>query len=881
MVQTKRSRIPTVCRACRKRKSKCDRLRPQCSRCVESKTDCIYEQDISFLEPNIIDDPLSVSSSDSNTYSVKNFEKKGLSSSFSSSSPSSKNIFADPTVNLRNFPEPTMMILENTKYLDNPLSVVAICQKDAYLRTISGSIFCISHFQYEIRNDAQFLSVMQNILLKDSNNQVIEKPFLAFIEKIIERNAKFHNKSKPELWTPYTLFWNDYKLLDTIEDKPPLFLQNILHDIEHILPDSKITKLLLYHFYQNIYPIHPYLDIPSFDYNFNVLFKDSVDPTRHQIVLGTKNIRKKIVTVALLLLILKIASTSIVVGDAIEHIELKDYIERFKDLSFSRKTVIYAQKLYSLLNVMESSDEDGLAFLLYLNVYETYYPEDENLCLLQKQQLVYSAIHDVTKFLGLHRDPSVYPQLDDLVYSGPNYRNYRRKLWLGSISWRLSRLLTDGYSSATDVEELDVFLNEESQFLRNIEEDSVKELAYETPLYIIFIKKFHLYSMLLKLNRVCNKPGEGILLSEICKLMERCENVLANDFPLCAMSKVSDQLYPLSFEFNDNGFNSNSNQFNLAEIQATEIFNNNLLGRLCLLNISFLLMVYFEELTIKKPHEYGKLHEKFILETFRLEIELLSLITKYLEDQYSGFIPEKQAYLIKKNCFNVLLKCWMILVSFILRFSYAEQAYTRIFNSQNFLYNKQKNAPKQEQTILLTQQLLQKLSLLLKYTVHLSSEKLAKKYFCSYEATCVFSYISHLLDIGKIKESMERCLNLKDFLPVHIKRNANLKWRFDLNDASKIKDRLVDMNCLGTIDANLVGKLIAIFENVGFSFILANEKRDEFINDKDNNTYTMSKFLNEDYNVSQLWEGDLDEYFDFWDYEAKDTGEEIHNIHIR
>ncbi|SSD61013.1 uncharacterized protein SCODWIG_02774 [Saccharomycodes ludwigii] len=813
MVQTKRSRIPTVCRACRKRKSKCDRLRPQCSRCVESKTDCIYEQDISFLEPNIIDDPLSVSSSDSNTYSVKNFEKKGLSSSFSSSSPSSKNIFADPTVNLRNFPEPTMMILENTKYLDNPLSVVAICQKDAYLRTISGSIFCISHFQYEIRNDAQFLS----------------------------------------LWTPYTLFWNDYKLLDTIEDKPPLFLQNILHDIEHILPDSKITKLLLYHFYQNIYPIHPYLDIPSFDYNFNVLFKDSVDPTRHQIVLGTKNIRKKIVTVALLLLILKIASTSIVVGDAIEHIELKDYIERFKDLSFSRKTVIYAQKLYSLLNVMESSDEDGLAFLLYLNVYETYYPEDENLCLLQKQQLVYSAIHDVTKFLGLHRDPSVYPQLDDLVYSGPNYRNYRRKLWLGSISWRLSRLLTDGYSSATDVEELDVFLNEESQFLRNIEEDSVKELAYETPLYIIFIKKFHLYSMLLKLNRVCNKPGEGILLSEICKLMERCENVLANDFPLCAMSKVSDQLYPLSFEFNDNGFNSNSNQFNLAEIQATEIFNNNLLGRLCLLNISFLLMVYFEELTIKKPHEYGKLHEKFILETFRLEIELLSLITKYLEDQYSGFIPEKQAYLIKKNCFNVLLKCWMIL----------------------------KNAPKQEQTILLTQQLLQKLSLLLKYTVHLSSEKLAKKYFCSYEATCVFSYISHLLDIGKIKESMERCLNLKDFLPVHIKRNANLKWRFDLNDASKIKDRLVDMNCLGTIDANLVGKLIAIFENVGFSFILANEKRDEFINDKDNNTYTMSKFLNEDYNVSQLWEGDLDEYFDFWDYEAKDTGEEIHNIHIR
>ncbi|KAL6947787.1 hypothetical protein ACO0RG_000374 [Hanseniaspora osmophila] len=716
-------------------------------------------------------------------------------------------------ITIKDYPKPVVMILEDSKYFSEPSVVFAFGHKDPFLKAFAGSVYGLTSLEYSLGKNEGVKEWLESIKFTDGD--VKEISLIKFVEKIIKRNEQNSKRSKPEMWTPSILFWNDFKLQNELSDGVlPPFLVNLLGDVEKAIPEVTLVQELLQHFYDVIYPVHPYLNLPSFK---NTIAEVLVaDATFYKIDLGSTGIRRKIVTLALLLIILRISHVSIHVSN---DVYLKEKFAAAKTITGT--TVVLAQKLYSLLNTMETSNEDGLVFLLYLNVSEICDPENEHVCLLQKERLILNSIRDYTSFLGLQKDMNTFPHIAALKEFGDNYIFQRKKLYVGATVWRLNRLLLDGYGNIQEILDVEQFIQQKHGIIVD-------------PAYNFMFKKLRYYLLLLKLNNVANNEI-NVPLRDFKKLLNNCENMLAKEFSLGQLAEQS---------------TTSDKQF------ACEIIALNITGKICVLNQTFLLIIYFEDKVSFDPFEFSQYQVEFMLDSFRILVELLGMITKYLEGSYDVYVPKSQAYMLKPLICEALLKCWVFLVAMIIRLKYCEKNLKALLISQSMFYqssasNNSRNGESAKKALIQKLELLMgNCTELLRYSVHLSAETIAKSHYSCYESTCVLGYVVQLLDMKKLTEATERFWTLLNFVPPEIINKIQLKWGIEISETTVILNKLENSNVLNNIDENVVETMDRILSDIDFSY---------------KNVNLPTPYISDNSAIAQFLQNDLDEYFDFWD----------------
>ncbi|KAL6951064.1 hypothetical protein ACO0QE_000357 [Hanseniaspora vineae] len=855
----------TVCNPCRSRKIKCDRKKPSCTRCEESGVTCaygrvnqvspqqlpsIYDQALLLesqqnssaqsshssptlpslhtykMQPPLLPLPqisrqintqtpgsYSVSSNQTDATTLNINSVSSASTYDSSSSKMSSNSGEHVHITIKDYPKPVVMIMEDSKFFSEPSVVFAFGHKDPFLKALAGSVYGIANMEYRLGNNQGVKEWLESI--KFTEGDVKEISMLKFVDKIIKRNEQNSKRSKPEMWTPSILFWNDFKLPNELSDGVlPPFLVTLLNEVENAIPEVTLVQELLQHFYDVIYPVHPYLNLPSFKNTIaEVLIADE---DLYKVKIGSRDIRKKVITLALLLIILRVSHLSIHVSN---DVYLKEKFAAAKTITGT--IVVLAQKLYSLLNTMETSNEDGLVFLLYLNMSEVCDPENEHVCLLQKERLILNSMRDYTAFLGLQKDMNTFPHIAALKDFDDNYIFQRKKLYVGGTFWRLNRLLPDGYGNIQEILDVEQFIQQKHGIIVD-------------PAYNFMFRKLRYYLMLLKLNNVANNEI-NVPLKDFKKLLTNCENMLAKEFSLGQLAEQS---------------STSDKQF------ACEIIALNITGRICVLNQTFLLMIYFEDKVSFDPFEFSEYQMEFMLDSFRIIVELLGMITKYLEGKYDVYVPKAQAYMLRPAISEALLKCWVFLVAMIVRFKYCKKNLEALLISQSMFYqtsssNNSRNGENAKKV------LIQKLKLLtnnctelLRFSVHLSAETIAKSHYSCYESTCVFGYIVQLLDMKKLTEATERFWTLLNFVPPEIINRIQLKWGIEISETTVILSKLENSNVLNNIDENVVESMHRILSDVDFSY---------------KNINLPTPYISDNSAIAQFLQNDLDEYFDFWD----------------
>lgn len=473
----KRNRISFVCQTCRKSKTKCDREKPECSRCKKMGIKCIY--DVAKQTPPRIpskDATISRLQKDVNYWrdkAMRLMEEQGIEStdqiddgatdqeSRKRSAPSEDHIIKrtrvsfgrkldDVQINL--YKNHSTMIFSKVMKQDvKPLSENFVIIQDKFVSSLIASVFIhpsrnsmipaltananISRAQPSIRSN---IVKLKEILMNKYKDPFQRAKINEFTDRILQSaNSARNLKIGMILSMLYNTVGHEY-----LEDhclRPGEYsdlLQNFITEFEKILPPKEIVDRYKSHFYEYVHPNLPFLDIDMFEEMISeVITRDPNDENKIKLNLGNTHLRYKLENLSILLVILKLSYISYSFCD----IEVKGFPSQYlnndvvNNYPISNDVILLAQRCLASENWCACTNENIITCLLYIWSFFAFSPEEGDFFLEHPTDVISSLIMMLSTSIGLHRDPYDYAQLRDQTLSDKRILNQRRLLWISVV----------------------------------------------------------------------------------------------------------------------------------------------------------------------------------------------------------------------------------------------------------------------------------------------------------------------------------------------------------------------------------------------------------------------------------------------------------------
>ena len=766
LATAKKPRLRLVCLQCKKVKRKCDKLRPTCSRCQQNSLECEYEERID-LSANV-----AANSFDSfKTSHERNFEQQhvlertGL--KYSLQVPKG---VVNATLSIWNA-EDMLVIVGLVTFMDYPFAAHSLAQYDPYIRALCSSLYGMTL--------VDFSNYANGIPFEDSSRNILGP--LSFIEKAIFRRIE-HSKLFRVQPAALGLLYNGCSME---EDTSPVFLPSLVAEIEDVLMQKKDCEILLKCFYHNIYPLYPFMDISLFESDLTTLLLPD-DNNRWKISTEGKNVRKKIETLSLL---------TIVIVMALKHstldVDLLSMVRASASES-ARKLSLLCHKLLCLLDVFRYPNENTFTCLLYFYVSEHLDPESPDCVLNRTNLLTLSHLSNLSMTLGLQYEPSKYKRFKD-----PQVMRQRRILWLGVQSLKFQISLAEGDSDKSNSEYMEAFLAdfEEIDASSEYEKSSLGDLDMQ--LYDIVWNKYKFHIILSKLVSDCTSIIRHPQLFSILENVKRSEDFMAENFPTGLIYQPLHEKKLSAIKL------GRDTVLDAKDVERTEIFLTNIVGRTCILNIFDVLSLHFEKKCIMHWEEYEKNYHFLTLKSITVYLELASLISDYLENNFQGNISQGRGYIVDKQICFMLVRIWMFQCRILLRFSYKQESQKKLSSSGISTDGDKKE---DEMNVILAR-LIKHVRNQMAYLVDLAKEKLQDSYFAAYQTVPMFRYIVYLVDVGSLV-SATNCFWEKiageGEIPPKVQQAVRLKWGLDFKNSRRIKQKLMSSQSLQSFNQILL-----------------------------------------------------------------------------
>ena len=482
----KRNRLSFVCQTCRRSKTKCDREKPECTRCIKLGLKCIYDvakqvppripskdATISRLQKDVdywkmkamrLMDEQGIDSSEayndllkhegpnSNNHPSNEAEQRQLSVESREGTDYSAKLHKLQDVQINLYKNHATMIFSKVMKQDvKPLSENYVIIQDKYVSSLIASVFIhptqnsmipaltananISRAQPSVRSN---IVKLKEILMSKYKDPFQRSKINEFTDRILQsanssRNLKIgmilsmlYNTVGHEYLEDHCLKSGEYSDL----------LQNFITEIEKILPPKNIVDKYKAHFYEYVHPNLPFLDIDMFEETISeTVTVDPKDESKVKLNLGKTHLRYKLENLSILLVIIKLSYISY----SFSEVEDKAFPSQFLDnnviaeFPISNDVILLAQRCLASENWCACTNENIITCLLYIWSFFAFSPEEGDFFLEHPTDVISSLIMMLSTSIGLHRDPYDYPQLKDPSLSDKRILNQRRLLWISVV----------------------------------------------------------------------------------------------------------------------------------------------------------------------------------------------------------------------------------------------------------------------------------------------------------------------------------------------------------------------------------------------------------------------------------------------------------------
>ncbi|SCU89292.1 LADA_0E14664g1_1 [Lachancea dasiensis] len=869
----KRNRVSLSCLECKRRKTKCDKKKPKCTRCEKLQVPCTYMHSTpgQFPKAHLQVPGLLAYNKLEQAESLGSPYPRSPTSPPVASSAGTDSGIEMPAFNVQNWrdirvslddSEDTIVALEQKRYLHKPYSVLAMLQRDHYLRALVGSVW-----GFTLSGDHRYLGKA-----KDGSPAAGEKSVYHFIGDVIQQSSKQQTQLSPAIFLNNSLFACDFSLEKAIlsENKLPDALIEIIEELQSLLPTMPALEFLLKNFYSTLYPIYPFLDIPSFEESIRKVLHNRGDGSSHYILdVDPPEVRRLLENLCILVMILKISHAAVLSND--------DAVTRQGTMSLNlegndvlpEKVVELAQRILLMLNISLYTSENSVCCLLYYWVYQSLLSSNASFKLPAPVILGLGAILQLATILGLHKDPSSFKILTKPAQSDRSILNYRRKLWLGVTVVRMSELLPNGcgFFLSTNVF-AKTFMQrcrDDSTYMSAVIKDNPNATGYDIPLHELYYNEYLMFHEWGKLGTACSPVAEPTSLSSINKILTQCEHRLQRLFPLSYLSVTTDSENLPETSIGHIDCAKGNPEVNYHHIRAAKTFTSNCQGRLILQTVTGALAHNLEnKLRCSSSQILLEPLQYYIKESFRYCTELTKLLMKYLMNELNSVLPQKFGYAYNRMMSICLLRVFMSLTSLVLRLSYYEVYLEGVVGSASFLYQNVDNS-RGSSLLHLAQGAKEKLVLLLQVLVTVSSRTICKTHSRCEKTVSLIKYILHLIEIGHLVEATNRLWDQKlagNEIPKPVRNAILFKWGIDVEDAKAVKDELLDANIMEAFDEELLSFFCSSLENLDLKQASEMFKMNQRTENEPLAAGALSESLLDDANI---FSGDVLKYFDVFD----------------
>ena len=620
-------------------------------------------------------------------------------------------------------------------------------------------------------------------------------------------------------------------------------LKQIIQSFENLLPPLHIIEKFKRYFYENLYPLVPFVDLTSFENSLQkILVADPTNNEKCKLILGVSGIRNKIETLSILSCILKISYLFFCMlqeRGAITENVVKKYISLEQLQQYPIKNDIIVTVLRCLIseNWTKCPNENIITILLYLWSFFIFTPDEGNFFAPNPTEFICDTIIMLSIRIGLHRDPKDYSPLD-----GDDHRllrNHRRLLWLSVLSMSSYENASKGrrvsirrlLDSFIDIYSPNAFEN----YMERVHEDLVYDPSlkeFMVSLHELVWKRTKLALLHQKLNNLTMCYNKRVSLWDIERAMSSIDtyckeylNVSHHDIKIVNAEKHFDG------KFYDT---------NVSKILPEASFISKLLTVTLQVRTSYALMLHFENLgdhdtndkngednygigkimnekyfaaTKKQSHipyylRYLRMTIKYCLklielyEDFYYEPNILSSDEVPLKSNNGTNIPHRPPYHVSKFLQVSLSTTMFTLLVIIVRIAINE-----IFLSEDNEYGKN---DKKIDSLMVIQNILRAR---LKRVHDLVTCHLKYSYFSVFKILSLYNLLIHRIVCDKLMNGLFKPITERDVDPrmaKFFKMSFNIK--FSDGDA-KFIDILRDKNHISLIDENSLIQLLTELKN--------------------------------------------------------------------
>lgn len=686
-IAKKRNRLSFVCQACRKSKTKCDKLKPKCSRCRSQDLSCVYDIAIQTRpkcasrksQIQMLDNELDFWKKKTNYLMKLQYEKI-----LKDSNRSSNHLFGDLEVlpekdlvnnkrtvvnfwdlNVNIYRRDTNLIISPIMKTEvTPLSENNIIVNDHFIITLIISVVATSSENVAMLpayaaepNMARYspsaiTTILKNkdILVQHCQNPNERRRIEYFTNKILQIPIPDKNNSRLKSFLADVNRDLSYPYLEdhvTSEGDYSDLLKSFIQSYEELLPPYDIILHYKAHFYENIYPCLPFLDKNSFEEMLkDIVIKDPNDINKIKLRFGKSGLRGKIETMCLLTIILKLSYMSL------NFINEKDRDNKYvssdilRTYPISDKVISLIQKCSVSENWVACPNEDIVACLLYMWSYLVFSPEEGDFFTANPTDVLCNLIIMLSTTIGLHRDPKDFRNLDGDWNRG--LRNHRRLLWLCVIGMSGIEIILKGrrgtsksfMSSFIDIDDPNVL----DQYLERVKNDMETEDAFVLKLHENTFKYAYLVSLHQRIGDLFLKYNGTFKLSEINDLKKKIDIFIKKEFRLESPEDILKDL-------NVNGSNDDIiNQLSIITTKNSANFLYTILSKLIMLRVSLSLLFHFEKCCAKQKLEKEQNAQNHPNMMYNNEVDYMPYYYHYLKDcicytvslsHYIGYFYEK------------------------------------------------------------------------------------------------------------------------------------------------------------------------------------------------------------------------------------------------
>lgn len=768
----KKKRFPSVCVSCKNQKLKCDRVRPACGRCKRVKRQCSYEYNaqVSVQSSTVAKiSPSNTSSSNTDNTFSPNILGNAATIASSITNEEYKHDFAQVFEEKLEMWEINKQFLSHGyhTYVDLPYATHSIAQHDPYLRFFCPSVHgtTLTDLQGRLEyiknnNNSRNEDMISSGLLK-TVNKVSPLRFIedAVVKWVAKTNDNVNNQ----------LPWEYFNTIFTIEDRmhPTLVatIKRLITEIELLLPNKKKVNELLMYFYQNIYPFYPLIEIPFFEESINKILIDDGVSSSYTILIFQENIRERLECLTLFLIILCVTIRS-------PNLNIEGMILFQEEFIYTaNKLLVLSQKILSLLNGFKYTSENILCCSLYLLIAEIINPGNADEHITHNTILTLKCLSDMADTLGLQEDPLQFLRYFDREAPVQPFFMYRRKLWIGLQALRLEIMTADGGCNDSDYEYLERFIsNNKCTIPSFIEQFNVSPMA-DRKIFMLQDDKYQFHMLLNRVMMGCGPQCKNLNLNVITQNIERLKEFTFKKFPLSDLQNDGNLQI-----INQNDWRGVS--YNILSIQKIEILRINLIFFSSLMNIYYMIALYFERRCTRNLERYETLYHQYFLRCFDTYLELTSLVKKYLDNEYSNAILKEHEYCVNKSIAFIVIKIQSVQLGIMLRicYKYSISENKDTSNKYTFLEGVDtRDVMMKEKLDVIFAQLKRHIHGI----IHSTLSRYGDTYFGCYEVMLMAKYVHYLIEnelLVKITNDYWKKASKTNEIPTKILDMMKLKW---------------------------------------------------------------------------------------------------------